>query len=352
MLGSPVMRLLSMSALMLLLACASAPPPAAPAPAPPPPAKPASAPPAPPPKPEPPAPKSQKPTVPDFEVLVRSGMPAAFAEVEKNFKEKYFEQALQALETQKTASKRGQLAHDHKMLMYAAIGFASAMQNSALEAKGAYRRVLPMWANWRKESKAIMALEKDAAAGQKRVDNAVDAVGEALFFLAEEQRAKADEIAMPAYDGDSDPKNVNKHLSGKVKQWNNRRVQKVKKAATEYERVLKLEPKPPPRLVAAAASRIGAMHALMLEELRTITAPSDWKKEGKSEYVDRAKGKEPLDWAVVHADFEKLLAERVDPVKQAATDAYRACVQASAQHGVSKDDVFLKSCKDWLDANP
>jgi tetratricopeptide (TPR) repeat protein len=339
----------------LLAACGATPEPVPTAPPAPPPAKPvaaqSAAPKADAPPPAPVAPPSSKPVLPDFEVLVRSDMPEAFAAVQKNFKEKYFEQGLEALEAQREQAKRGQLADDHKMLTYAASGFAFAMQNNPAEAKANYRRILPMWGNWRSAVKTLERLEKDEAAGRKRVALALDCVGEALFYLAEIDKDKAAEVVMPSYDGDAEPRVMKRYLDTKVKAWIQARTGRIRKASKEYERVMTLLPNPPPRFVAAATSRIAAMHALVLEDLRTIKPHGDWKTEGKSAFTDPVKGKEPLDWKVIQDEFQASWSALADPVKASAKEAYGRCVSASAEHGSAKDDVFLKTCNDWLAGN-
>jgi hypothetical protein len=335
-----------------MLACGSTPPPPQPA------AAPQSAPKpvakkkvAPKPPPEPAKPKTTKPQLPDFETLMRANLPKGFEATAKNFKDKYFDQAIKSLDGQRDLSRKGQLPHDHKMLMYASYGFANAMQNQPDEAKRNYRRILPMWGNWRKQSKALKALEKDEAAGQKRVDLAIDCVGEALFYLGEVRRDQADKVALVAYDGDSDPKNMHRYLKSKVKPWIQRRGVKVRRAISEYKKVLAIQPKPPARFVSAATARIAAMHALMFEELREIKPPSDWKSEGKSDLTAPGK-KEPLEWKAIQEEFQTKHKALADPLKAAATEAYKECLNASQQHGVGKDDLSLKSCNDWLDANP
>jgi hypothetical protein len=129
--------------------------------------------------------------------------------VQKNFKEKYFEQGLEALEAQRDQAKRGQLADDLKMLTYAASGFAFAMQNNPAEAKANYRRILPLWGNWRSAVKTLERLEKDEAAGKKRVALALDCVGEAPWrakFLARatSRRARGPGAARDPADGRCD----------------------------------------------------------------------------------------------------------------------------------------------------
>ena len=78
---------------------------------------------------------------------------------------------------------------------------------------------------------------------------------------------------------------------------------------------------------------------------RNISAPR------ASGNTDPAKGKDPLDWKVVQDDFKAHWSTIADPVKQAAKEGYESCVKLSGENGVKADDVFLKSCKDWLAAN-
>lgn len=339
---------------ILALACGpAAPPTPPPAPAPaPPPAKPASPPPAPKPPPEPPKPVSKAPTLPDFEQTARKQLPSGFEEVQKNIEGKYFEQALTALEAKEQEAKRGKLAPDQKMLVYALQGFSYAMQNETAQAKGSYRRLLPIWGNWRKQVKDIEAMAGDEAKAQPRIALAVDTVGEALFFLAEDKhRPKIDQIAFPTYDGEADPRMVSKYLGSKVKRFVDGRSLRIKQAMKDYDKMEKLEPVKPGRWLVASASREGAFHAQVLEALRGITPPSEWQDKGASTFTDPTKGKEPLTWEAIQAAHKAELEELMAPVKQNATEAYERCVASSKEHQVPDTDPFAQSCKDWLAAN-
>ncbi|MEQ9318736.1 MAG: hypothetical protein RIF41_06230 [Polyangiaceae bacterium] len=339
---------------ILAMACGPAAPPTPP-PAPasaPPPAKPAAPPPAPKPPPEPAKPVSKAPTLPDFEQTARKSLPAGFEEVHKNIEGKYFEQALTALEPKEQEGKQGKLSPEQKMLVYAVQGFSYAMQNDTAKAKGSYRRLLPMWGNWRKEVKAIKALAGDDAKAEPRIALAVDTVGEALFFLAEDKhRPKIDQIEFPTYAGEADPRMVHKHLDGKVKRFVDGRSLRIKQAKKEYDKMAKLEPVKPGRWLVASASRMGAFHAQILEALRAMTPPAEWQDKGPSTFTDPTKGKEPLGWETIQTDYKTKVDELMAPVKKNATEAYEECVAFAKEHKVPATDPFAKSCSDWLAAN-
>ena len=338
---------------VLAMACGPAASPAPPPAPPPPPAptKPAS-PPAPKPPPEPPKPVSKAPTLPDFEQAARKALPAGFEEVQKNIEGKYFEQALAALEPMELEAKRGKLAPDQKMLVYAIQGFSYAMQNETAKAKGSYRRLLPMWGKWRKQVKDIKAIAGDDAKAEPRIALAVDTVAEALFFLAEDKhRPKIDQIAFPSYDGDADPRFVHKYLDSQVKRFVDGRSLRIKQAKKDYDKMDKLEPVKPGRWLVASASREGAFHAQILEALRGMTPPSEWQEKGPSTFTNPAKGKEPLTWETIQTDYKAKVEELMAPVKKNATEAYERCVALAKEHKVPQTDPFAKSCTDWLAAN-
>jgi len=337
-----------------VLACGPAAPPSAPATPPPPPApaKPAPPPPAPKPPPKPAKPLSKAPTLPDFEVTARKKLPAGFEEVQKNIEGKYFEQALAALEPKELEGKRGKLAPDQKMLVYALQGFSHAMQNDTAKAKASYRRLLPMWGNWRKQVKAIEAGAGDEAKAEPRVALAVDTVGEALFFLAEDKhRPKIDQIVLASYEGEADPRLVQKYLDKKVKRFVDGRTLRIGKAQKEYDKIGKLQPVEPGRWLVAGASRIGAFYAQVLEDLRAMTPPAEWQEKGKSSFTDPTKGKEPLAWEAIQKDYRAKVDELMAPVKKNATEAYERCVALAKDHDVPTENPFAKSCSDWLAAN-
>ena len=336
---------------LLLGACGSPPPPppppqptATPAATKPPPEKTKPAPP-----PEPEKPKTTAPRLPDVENHKRPELPAVFAAVTKSFADKDFDGALTELDKLDAERKRGKLAKDEEMLMWALMGHSLVMQNKLEESQRAFRRILPLWGNWRQEEKNLMRLEEDEAKGKARVALAVDAAGEGLFHLAEKKRQQAETLEMPVYDGNGDPKDVGRWVKGPLKSWVQRRTQKVKSAAQAYDMVQKLGPEPPPRWLPASASRVGAMYGMMVEGLRKVPFPAAWKEDGKSDYKDPTKGEEPLEWKAIREDFRSQINELMDPLLETAKEAYGTCNTFGSQHSVT--DEFTKSCAEWLSAN-
>jgi hypothetical protein len=291
--------------------------------------------------------------MPGLEVRARGeGLPEGFADVQKKLKAKGYAEALTALEPKLEEAKRGKIAPDHKMLVYAVQGFAHAMQDDAAKAKSFYRRLLPMWGNWRKQVKDIEAAAGDEAKAKPRIALAVDTVGEALFYLADDKhRPKIDQIAMPAYEGKPEPRLVLKHLDSKVKRFVDGRTLRINRAEKDYDKVGTLEPEVPGRWAVAGASRVAGFHAQVLEELRKLKPPAEWKKEGKSTFTDPTKGKEPLEWAAIQKDYQAKVDELTKPVKERAKTAYEGCVALTKEHKVPATDPFAKSCSDWLKAN-
>ena len=196
---------------LLLGACGSPPPPppppapsATPAATKPPPAEAKK----PDPPPEPGKPKTTAPRLPDVENHKRPELPEVFAAVSKSFADKDFDGALGELDKLDAERKRGKLAKDQEMLLWALMGHALVMQDKPEDAQRAFRRIVPLWANGRQEEKALLRLEEDEAKGKARVALAVDALGEALFHQAEKKRSQADALEMPIYEGRGDPKDV------------------------------------------------------------------------------------------------------------------------------------------------
>lgn len=350
------MRLPTLAALLLFMsACGSspAPPAATPAPPPPPAPKPPAAPAAPKPAPKPEAPLSKAPTMPDLEATARTdGLPEGFAEVQKNIASKDYGPALEALKPKLDEAKKGKLAPDHKMLVYALQGFIHAMQNDENQAKASYRRLLPLWGNWRKQVKDIEAAAGDEAKAEPRIALAVDTAGEALFYLADvKHQPRIEQIALPTYEEGADPRLVHRFLDKKVKRFVDGRTLRVGQAEKEYDKLDQLAPKKPGRWLVASASRIGGYHAKVLEELRGLKPPADWKAEGQSTFTDPTKGKDPLAWDAIQKDYAAKIEELKTPVKDNAKKAYERCIALTKEHGVAADDPFAKSCSDWLAAN-
>src|SRR5205814_7180219 len=112
--------------------------------------------------------------------------------------------------------------------------------------------------------------------GQKarRLAKALNAVGEAYFYAAEEKRKKdVDPIKFPAYAGAGDKASVLKHINEKVKDWYTKKKAAIEKVEPEYIKILELKPEPPPKWVIAAGSRSGLMWGDFVDDFRKAPIP-------------------------------------------------------------------------------
>ncbi|MBI4702376.1 MAG: hypothetical protein HY744_14740 [Deltaproteobacteria bacterium] len=343
-------------AFSLLLFCACGPEPAPPEV----PATPAAAPsPKPGPKPEPTAAPSPKPepaplvapVLPKIEDTARSDAPAELKAAAELLGQKQWQKAKDELAAKmKEIDRRGAL--DVRAQAHAMMGQAQAMLGDVKEADREYRKVLPLWDKPREAAKKLMALEKkDEAAGKRRVAYVVDATGEALFYLAEKSRARAEEKPFPDYAGAGEPNDLDHHVSKKVRGWLDVRLGAVRKAQEEYARIEALKPEPPPKWSIVAASRRGAMHAVIVHAFRTTPLPAEWKdKQDASPYkAPEAPVGPVLTWEQVRTRYRAALRAAMEPLVPVAVEAYTACQQLSAKHG--RVEPFSKSCDDWLKGN-
>ncbi|MEM9691334.1 MAG: hypothetical protein AAGA56_02210, partial [Myxococcota bacterium] len=88
--------------------------------------------------------------------------------------------------------------------------------------------------------------------GRQRLGRGLSAVGEALYFFAERERARADAIGFPRYRGKGDAKDVDRFIKGRVKKWIEKKRDAIERAQDAYLEIKRLKPAAPPRWVVAA----------------------------------------------------------------------------------------------------
>jgi hypothetical protein len=236
--------------------------------------------------------------------------------VTKAFNEKFYSQAADLLEVE--VKKKGG-GVEYEVLVRALLGHARHMTSELPLAKNHYRRVLAKWGPF---YKAGRKLSKGTPDEQKRYQLGLEAFGESLPFLAEQKRAKLDDVASPSFDKEDTPAMVKMFVDGKLAGYLGRCERVINTAKREYDKVLALKPEPPPRWAVATHSRMGAMYATVVESARELTV----KKENRG----------PID-------------EKMASFLSKAKASYQACTKAAAGADAT---VFSKSCDAWLKANP
>ncbi len=295
------------------------------------------------PEPTTPEPVSKAPVVVTFEDIGRVDAGPELADVSASFDKKlYFDGKDKLVELAKSA--RG-ASLDHQLQVLAMQAFADAMMGEPELALRGYRKVL---AKWQPPARLAATLRRaDPATGDARVTRAMDAFGEALFFLAERKREQVESVELPTREGSDSPADVEKFVGKQLKRWVEMRERRILAAAREYQRIDDIKPETPARWVVASHARQATMYAQTLQLLRELAAPDAWQEEGASPHVG-ADG-QPLDWASVRAARQTQLAALQQPLFDKAEQAYQRCVDTAAAANV--DDVVAKSCRSWLSAN-
>jgi hypothetical protein len=221
---------------------------------------------------------------------------------------------------------------DVRAQAHALLGRTYVKANKGQIASREYAAVRKLWDDPKAGVAAIEALDEDANAKQRRLGRALEAVGEALFFFAEEKKAKVDKVAFPEYKGVGTKEAVLKHIQTKVKDWIGKKRPLIDEASAEYVKIVNLQPVPPPKWVIAAGSRVGDMWGKFVKEFRAAPIPDGIKKDYE-----------------LRTAYYGSLDEASEPQKQAAKGAYKTCLGYSVKYQYF--DEFSRNCEVWLADN-
>ncbi len=170
----------------------------------------------------------------------------------------------------------------------------------------------------------------------RRVGKVLTAVGEALYFSAEEKRKAVDRIVFPAYKGSGSRDDVLAHVNGKVADWMKRKRAVIEETEREYRKILDLQPSPPPRWVIAAGARVGQMWSKYVAEFRAAPIPRQWLQKGDP-------------WDEIRAVYYEAIDKASEPQRQRAKQAYEACLSYSSKYEYF--DEHSRTCEVWLSRN-
>lgn len=175
---------------------------------------------------------------------------------------------------------------------------------------------------------------EDEGQKTKRLAKALNAVGEATFFAAEERRrADVESVKFPVYHGNGTKEDVLKHVNTKVVAWYTKKKAAIEKAEPEYIKILDLKPVAPPVWVIAAGSRAGLMWGNFVDEFRAAPIPDAWKKD-----------------AEIRGVYYDNLDRASEPFKSNnAKPALKKCLDLSLQYQYF--DQFSRDCEVWLAKN-
>lgn len=216
---------------------------------------------------------------------------------------------------------------------HALLGRAYAKSNKGGAAAKEYARVVALWKDPKAATAAIESIPgEDTNAKQRRLGRALEAVGEALFFFAEQKKAKVDKVTFPEYKGPGTKDAVLKHINTKVKDWIAKKRPLIDEASAEYKKIVDLQPVPPPRWVIAAGSRVGEMWGTFVKEFRAAPIPDSMKRDYE-----------------IRTAYYGALDEASEPQKLQAKSAYDLCLQYSVKYQYF--DEYSRACEEWLAQN-
>lgn len=221
---------------------------------------------------------------------------------------------------------------DVRVQAHALLGRAYTQLNSGANAAREYGTVTKLWADPKKAVDEINALPEDDGAKTRRIGRALEAVGEGMFYFAEQKRAKVDRIVFPEYKGPGTKDEVVKHINTKVKDWIQKKLPLIKDATDEYTKIVNLQPVPPPRWVIAAGSRVGQMWGQFVREFRAAPIPDGIKRDYE-----------------LRTAYYGALDDASEPQKQQAKGAYKTCLDYSVKYQYF--DEFSRACEAWLAEN-
>lgn len=228
-------------------------------------------------------------------------------------------------------------APDVQVQAHAALARAyTNIKGQAGAAGGEYAKVRGLWSDPAGAVKKINEAYagEDEGAKQRRVGKALSAVGEALFFAAEEKRkADVETIKFPAYKGTGSKEEVLKHVTTKVKAWLDKKRPAIEKVEADYKKIIDLQPEPPPKWVIAAGSRVGLMWGGFVDEFRAAPIPEAWKKDDE-----------------LRNTYFSNLDSASEPIKTGrAKPALVTCLSYSVKYQYFDD--FSRNCEVWLAKN-
>ncbi len=242
----------------------------------------------------------------------------------------------------------GRAGIDVQVQAHATLGRAYSHLKGKTGADSEYAKVRSLWKDPAAAVKKLNDAYPDEDQGQKakRLGKALNAVGEAIFYAADEQKRKTvDTIKFPEYHGSGKKDDVLKHVNTKVKAWMKKKEEAIKKVEAEYKKIVDLQPEPPPKWVIAAGSRVGLLWGNYVDDFRRAPYPKDWDKKG---FVPGTAGS--LAWADLKRNYFDSLDGASEPIKvQRAKPALVTCLNYSVKYQYF--DSFSRACEVWLAKN-
>jgi tetratricopeptide (TPR) repeat protein len=237
---------------------------------------------------------------------------------------------------------------DIQVQAHATLARAMMHMKGQAQAKTEYAKVRTLWGDGNQAQTKINEAYKGESEEQRahRLGKVLDAVGEALFYVAEDRKHdKVDSIPFPAYKGPGTKDDIKKYMDKTLMPWVQKKQAAIEDIDKEYQKITELQPVPPPRWVIASASRAGLMWGEFVDDFRKAPYPKDWDKKG---YVPGTG--DQLTWREVKANYLEHLDEASEPIKrEKAKPALKRCLDDSVKYQYF--DEFSRDCEKWLAKN-
>jgi tetratricopeptide (TPR) repeat protein len=204
---------------------------------------------------------------------------------------------------------------------------------TAVLAKTEYAQVVSMWGTGAEVLKSLQHEYPKADENERlrRLGKSLDAVGEALFRAAEDERVTYVETVKPlTYAGPNDGAAILRYVKRTVPAWAQKRRAAIERAEATYRRITELTPVPPPRWTVDATARVAGMWASFSSDYFLVVPKTR----------DAPKGAD-----VSSTDLLELAGARAVRFEH-AKPAYQQCLRISVRYQYS--DELTKGCERWL----
>jgi tetratricopeptide (TPR) repeat protein len=239
-----------------------------------------------------------------------------------------------------TVDKQGNL-HD-KILAHALLGRIHVQEGTVPKASAEFEIVRAAWARPAEMMKEIEKLGSTDQEQLRRLGAVLTAIGEALFFFAEQKRAEFEAIRFPEYTGAGDRESVLRFMSTKVVEWSKKKTQAIESADLEYQKIIQIEPAPPPRWVIAAAGRVGFMWSSFVGDFQRAPTPKEWNSNA---VVPGS----TITYGELRKLYRQSLSSLSEPLMERSKQAFRVCVDYSRKF--QSFDDHAQACISWLEKN-
>lgn len=226
---------------------------------------------------------------------------------------------------------------DIQIQAHAALGRALHELHKEPEAAAEYGKVRAIY---RDPEAVIKKVTRDSGEdlADRTVAKLLTAVGEAIFFFAEEKRRAAEAIQLPEFKGTGRREDFMAHINGPVRTWLLARRAAIEVAEKAYGEGLALQPMAAPKWVVPSAARVATMHGDLAKQLRSMPPPKGWKRSGPSPWGTT--------WEEIRAAFRTALVEVSEPMLARAKAANRSCVSYAVKY--QWFDESSLACSAWL----